>query len=75
MPIPPRNTSVSVTTKLPNGTTSVSIGVVDQWGIVTFSVKSSLKGTYTSSVTNISGSNVIYDSAKNVATIASITVR
>jgi hypothetical protein len=72
---PPRNTSVSVTTKLPNGTTSVSIGVVDQWGIVTFSVKSSLKGTYTSSVTNISGSNVIYDSAKNVATTASITVR
>jgi len=72
---PPANTSVSLSTKLPNGTTAVSIAVADQWGIANFSVKSTSKGTYTSTVTNISGTNVSYDSAKNVATSISKTIR
>jgi hypothetical protein len=72
---PPANTSVSLSTKLPNGTTAVSIAVADQWGIANFTVKSTSKGTYTSTVTNISGTNVSYDSAKNVATSISKTIR
>lgn len=72
---PPANSSVSLSTKLPNGKTSLTIGTADQWGIATFSVKSTLKGTYTSTVTNITGSNVSYDASKNVATTVTKTVK
>jgi hypothetical protein len=61
--------------KLPNGKTNLNIVTADQWGIATFSVKSTLKGTYTSTVTNITGSNVSYDATKNVATTVTKTIK
>lgn len=72
---PPATTSVSLTTRLPNGSSSVAIAVTDQYGIATFNVKSTLKGTYTSTVTNITGTNVSYAQGANVATSLSKTIK
>lgn len=64
---PPANTQVSLSTQLPNGNTTLSIGTVDEYGIVTFSVNSPLKGTYTSTVTNVKGTNADFDAGKSGA--------
>ena len=72
---PPTNTSVSLSIQLPNGTTSLSNATTDGYGIATFTLKSTLKGLYTSTVTNITGTGVRYDSGANVATSITKTIR
>jgi Hypothetical glycosyl hydrolase family 15 len=71
----PPNANVTLTTVLPNLTQSVSIVAVDQYGYAEFSVQSPLKGTYTSTVTNLSGTGVSYNKAANVATTASKVIK
>jgi hypothetical protein len=72
--IPP-STNVTLTTVLPDKTQAVSIVTADQYGFANFSVQSSLKGTYTSTVTNVSGVNISYDKATNVASSLSKTIK
>lgn len=71
----PQNASVTLTIVLPNKAQSVSIATVDQYGYAEFSVQSALKGTYTSKVTNISGTNIKYDNVANVASSATKVIK
>lgn len=67
--------SVTLKTVLPNKTQTITILPVDAYGIVTFTVDSKLKGTFTSTVTNLSGTGYSYDKTANVATTATKSVK
>lgn len=71
---PPPYTQVALSTRLPNGSISLSIGTVDEYGIVSFSLKSPLKGTYTSTVTNVKGPNVRFETGPLVSNAVSKTI-
>jgi hypothetical protein len=62
-----QNANISLTTVLPNLTQSSSIVTTDQYGDAEFIIQSPLKGTYTSTITNLSGIEYSYDKSANVA--------
>ncbi len=72
---PVANATVSLRVTLPNGSTTTGSAATGSDGSVTFSVKSKLKGTYTSEVTNVTHASFTYDPAANVVTSKSLLVQ
>jgi subtilisin family serine protease len=66
--------TVYLGTTLPDGSVQSFSGTTGSDGTVTFSLKSKLTGTYTSTVTDVVKEGWVYDSASNVETSESLTV-
>lgn len=71
-PVP--DATVYLETELPDGTLMSFSGTTDSDGTVTFSLRSKLKGTYTSTVIDVVKSGWIYDSSQNKETSDSLTI-
>ena len=71
---PVQDATVYLETSLPDGTVQSFSGTTDSEGTVTFSLRSKLTGTYTSTVTDVVKSGWTYDSASNIETSESLTV-
>ena len=71
-PVP--DATVYLETELPDGTIQSYSGTTDSEGIVIFSLRSRLTGTYTSTVIDVVKSGWTYDSASNVETSETLTV-
>lgn len=65
-PVPSANVSLKMT--LPSGSTATGSGNTASNGTITFSLRSTQKGTYKSDVTNVTKTNYTYDSAGSVTT-------
>jgi len=66
--------TVYLDTTLPDGSVQSFSGTTGSDGTVTFSLKSKLTGTYTSTVTDVVKEGWVYDSSSNVETSESLTV-
>jgi len=65
---PVSGATVSLSMTLPGGSTATGSAATGTDGAVTFSVKSKLTGTYTSTVTNVTHATLTYDSSANDVT-------
>ena len=70
---PVSGATVSVTTTRPNWEPVSQTAVTDSEGTATFLIRSAAKGTFTSTVTDVTDS-LTYDPAANVKTSESLTV-
>ncbi|NIR12629.1 MAG: hypothetical protein GWN86_01205 [Desulfobacterales bacterium] len=71
---PVSDATVYLETTLPDGTIESFSGATGTDGTVTFSVKSQLTGTYTSTVTDVVKEGWTYDSTNNIETSESLVV-
>jgi N-acetylmuramoyl-L-alanine amidase len=71
---PVSGATVSLTTTPPDGKVVSDIGTTGEDGSVTFKLKSSLKGTYTSTVKTVGKDGWAYDPAANVETVETLKV-
>jgi PKD repeat protein len=69
-----QSATVSLKRTLPSGSTSTASGTTLADGTVTFSVKSKLTGTYTSTVTDVTHATLIYEPLDNVVTTKTLPV-